>query len=169
MASTVWELKLLGHCFALLPFLLQPWSRSPLRVCCSLSCPVPAFQPRAVLWLPSSQAGWVFGWFLAKADLLQDQHPQSSSALWEVSSVISVGLEAELGVSGRPLFCLWIFLFKFSSAEFRAETPVSARICNFVAVQSGVGAGSCLPWHFFSELHCVQSGLLGSDTPQDPC
>lgn len=47
----------------------------------------------------------------------------------------------------------------FSSVEFRAETPVSAKICTFVAVQSGVdtGAGSCLPWNFFSELDCIQS------------
>lgn len=47
----------------------------------------------------------------------------------------------------------------FSGVEFRAETPVSAKICKFVAAQSGVGtgAGSCLPWNFFSELDCIQS------------
>lgn len=47
----------------------------------------------------------------------------------------------------------------FSSVEFRAKTSVSAKICNSVAVQRGVdtGAGSCLPWNFFSELDCIQS------------
>lgn len=30
----------------------------------------------------------------------------------------------------------------FSSVEFRAETPISAKICSFVAVQSGVDTGA---------------------------
>lgn len=43
MASTIWELKLLRCCFALLSFLLQPWSLSSLLVSSMSLISLPAF------------------------------------------------------------------------------------------------------------------------------
>lgn len=71
------------------------------------------------------------------------RHFEVEARNWEsVSELLSSG-SCQVGKSMGKILC---------SVEFRAETPVSAKICNFVAVQSGVntGAGSCLPWDFFS-------------------